>query len=115
MSEEYYNSLEEPPRIKEGLRMKLNHLTGRAKVLGYINTHLYLQTTCGKTIQFELEAYVVRNMKVPLLLGEDFQTSYELGLDHSASGHSTVRVGRDCLYTIDASSALSVDLGFELR
>lgn len=40
MSEEYYNSLEEPPKIKEGLRMKLYHLTGHAKVLGYIRTHL---------------------------------------------------------------------------
>lgn len=68
----------------------------------------------GAVIRFELEAYVVRNMKVPLLLGEDFQTTYELGLECSASGHSLVQVGRDNPLTIDASSSLSVDLGFEI-
>ncbi|KAF9544442.1 hypothetical protein CPC08DRAFT_649626, partial [Agrocybe pediades] len=73
MSEEYYSSLKNMPNIKEGLRMKLYHLTGNAKVLGYIRTQLFAESDNGTWLQFELEAYIVRDMKVPILLGEDFQ------------------------------------------
>lgn len=41
MSEDYYNSVQGLPKLKEGLRMKLYHLTGHAKVLGYIRTILF--------------------------------------------------------------------------
>jgi hypothetical protein len=37
-------------------------------------------TTEGEVVCFELEVYIVRNMKVSLLLGEDFQAAYELGV-----------------------------------
>lgn len=115
MSEDFYNSISDLPKIKDGLRMKLYHLTGHAKVLGYVRTTLFAEATDGTVISFELEAYVVRNMKVPLLIGEDFQTTYEIGLDRFATGHSEVRVGRQSPHVISASSALSVDLGFEIR
>ena len=115
MSEEFYNSISDLPKIKDGMRMKLYHLTGHAKVLGYVRTTLFAEAEDGNVISFELEAYVVRNMKVPLLIGEDFQTTYEIGLDRFATGKSEVRIGRDSPYVIAASSALSVDLGFEIR
>ncbi|KAF9471032.1 hypothetical protein BDN70DRAFT_820540, partial [Pholiota conissans] len=115
MSEDFYNSIPDLPRLKEGLRMKLYHLTGNAKVLGYVRTTLFAVATDGTVVSFELEAYVVRGMRVPLLIGEDFQTTYELGLDRFASGRTEVRVGRDSQLVIEASSALSIDLGFEIR
>lgn len=80
MSEECWESIPGLPKPKEGIHMKLYHLTGQAKVLGYIKTIIYLLTKTGEVVSFELEAYVVRNMRVPLLLGEDFQSSYELGV-----------------------------------
>lgn len=112
MSEEFYNTINGLPKLKEGLRMKLYHLTGNAKVLGYVRTQLFAVATDGAIISFELEAYVVRGMRVPLLLGEDFQTTYEIGLKRYASGHTEVQLGRRI---IEASSAASVDLGFEIR
>lgn len=93
MSEDYYKSIPDLPKIKEGLRMKLYHLTGNALVLGYIQTSLFATSTDGTTISFKLEAYVVRGMRVPLLIGEDFQTTFELGLVRHASGHNEVLVG----------------------
>lgn len=60
--------------------MKLYQLTGQAKVLGYIHTDLFARSTDGTIISFELEAYVVRGMRVPILIREDFQTTYELGV-----------------------------------
>jgi hypothetical protein len=113
MSEEFWRFLG-LPKPKEGIRMSLYHLTGQAKVLGYVKCSLYMVSAEGEVVRFDLEAYVVRNMQVPLLLGEDFQSAYELGIKRSATGHCEVQVGRS-RHIIPASSAHSVDLGFEIR
>lgn len=94
--------------------MKLYHLTMSAKVLGYIRTTLFMPRENGSFISFDLEAYVVRNMRVPLLLGEDFQTTYELGVTRYATGHCDIHIGQTGL-VVKASSAQQVDLGFEIR
>ncbi|KAJ7878923.1 hypothetical protein B0H13DRAFT_2346315 [Mycena leptocephala] len=114
MSEEFWESIPDIQKPREGIRMKLYHLTGQAKVLGYVRTTLYMVSKEGDVVSFELEAYVVRNMKVPLLIGEDFQSSYELGVQRWATGHCEVQVGRS-RHIIPASSAHSVDLGFKIR
>ncbi|KAL1684912.1 hypothetical protein GGG16DRAFT_67360, partial [Schizophyllum commune] len=72
ISEDYYNTIPDLPRPKEGMRMKLYHLTGEASILGYTRFPAYAITDTGERVCFEVEAYVVRGMKVPLLLGEDF-------------------------------------------
>jgi hypothetical protein len=94
ISEEFWKSLTDPPRLREGMRMKLYHLTGGAKVLGYIKTELYATALDESIVSFELEVYVVRNMNIPILLGEDFQTTYELktGSYHLHHVASTVAV-----------------------
>ena len=114
MSEEFWEKMGTLMKPKEGMRMKLYHLTGHAKVLGYVKTRLYTKTTDNSWIGFELEAYVVRGMRVPLLLGEDFQTAYELNVKRYATGHCEVSVGSSPKI-IPASSTHIVDLGFELR
>ena len=113
ISEEFWKTMVDPPRLREGMRMKLYHLTGGAKVLGYIKTELYATAQDESIVSFELEAYVVRNMNVPLLLGEDFQTTYELSVTRRATGQCEVLVGRSGR-VISAASALNVDLGFEI-
>ena len=102
------------PPIKEGLRMKLYQLTGQARVLGYIKTTLFVQDMERHYASFNLEAYMVKGMCIPLLLGEDFQSTYELGVKQSVSGHSEIRVGQsNC--TFPASSVQQINLGFEIR
>ncbi|KAG6913964.1 hypothetical protein DXG01_003261 [Tephrocybe rancida] len=100
MSEDYWKELADAPAIKEGIPLSFNRACQA--------------TTDGKFISFELEAYIVRDMRVPLLLGEDFQTTYELGVTRFSSGHCKVRVGRTSR-VIPASSAQAIDLGFEIR
>ncbi|KAJ7175532.1 hypothetical protein C8R46DRAFT_1214004 [Mycena filopes] len=85
-----------------------------AKVLGYVKVPLFMTSKDGEVISFELEAYIVRNMRVPLLLGEDFQSAYELGIQRWKTGRSEVQVGQS-KHIIPASSAHSMDLGFEVR
>ena len=57
--EEFWKSMINAPRLREGMRMKLYHLTGGAKVLGYIKTELYALAQDESIVSFELEAYVV--------------------------------------------------------
>jgi hypothetical protein len=114
MSEEYWESIPELPKPKEGLQIKLYHLMGDARVLGYVKTTLFMEAKDGTVISFDLEAYIVKNMKVPLLLGKDFQMMYELGVSRQATGHSEISIGKTG-YSIAASSAQGVDLGFEIR
>lgn len=93
--------------------MKLYHLTGGAKVLGYIKTELYVLVCDESIISFELEVYVIRNMNMPILLGEDFKTMYEFSITRYASGHFEVAVGQSgCL--ISTASSHNIDLGFEI-
>ncbi len=114
MSEEFLSTLAEPPNIKEGIRMQLYQLTGSAKVLGYVRTSLLIRANSEDVVAFELEAYVVRDMRVPLLLGEDFLTTYELGVQRKASGQCQV-FPSDRSYILPASTSGSADLGFKMR
>jgi hypothetical protein len=92
MSEEFWMALG-LPKPREGIQMSLYHLTRQAKVLGYVKCLIFMVTTKGEVVRFELEAYVVRNMKVALLLGEDLQSAYELGVKRSSTGHCEVQIG----------------------
>lgn len=49
----------EAPHLHEWMRMKLYHLMGGAKVLGYIKTELYILKKDESIVSFELESYVV--------------------------------------------------------
>jgi hypothetical protein len=69
MSEEFWIALG-LLKPREGIQMSLYHLTGQAKVLGYIKCPIFMVTTEGEVVHFELEVYVVQNMKVSLLLGD---------------------------------------------
>jgi hypothetical protein len=113
ISEEYYLGLGYLPKPREGLRMRLYALTGEVKVLGFTRFTMYARATDRTLISFEVEAYIVRNMRVPLLLGEDFQMAYELGTTRYSSGHCEIRIGQT-ERIIPASSAEAVDLGFEV-
>jgi len=59
--------------------MQLWQLTDKDfKLRGFIHIPIYMVSTDGDIMETEAEAYVVPNMTVPILLGEDFQQSYEV-------------------------------------
>ncbi|THU96577.1 hypothetical protein K435DRAFT_664182, partial [Dendrothele bispora CBS 962.96] len=72
ISEDYWKKLGTLPKPKVGLRMKLYQLTGEAKILGYVKFPTFMRSTDNVWIQFDTEAYVVKNMNIEILLGEDF-------------------------------------------
>jgi len=78
ISSEFYDSLLDKPKIKQGMRMQLWQLTDKdSKLRGFVRIPIFMISNEGDVIEMEAEAYVVLNMTVPILLGEDFQQSYE--------------------------------------
>ncbi|KAF9490993.1 hypothetical protein BDN71DRAFT_1510730 [Pleurotus eryngii] len=98
----------------QGSKVRLQQLTCSAVILGFVNTHLYVRSEANQLIQFDVEAYVVQDMQVPLLLGEDFMTSYEMGITHKASRQCTVYAAGGSI-PIPASTSDNYRLGIYIR
>jgi len=79
ISSEFYDSLVDKPKLKQGMQMQLWQLTDKdAKLKGFIHIPVYMVMDDGEVVVTEAEAYVVPNMTVPILLGKDFQQLYEI-------------------------------------
>jgi hypothetical protein len=91
ISEETHAALIHPPRIRQGHRMSLAQLTDKGTTIkGYTKLPIIMRTTTGELIMLEAEAYVVKGMTVPILLGEDFQINYELGVSRNVETGSKI-------------------------
>ncbi|KAJ6463790.1 hypothetical protein C8R47DRAFT_1224947 [Mycena vitilis] len=94
VSEEYHQNMKSPPPLRQGHKMSLAQLTNEGTAIrGYVNLPVLMPTTTGEVIQSEAEAYVVRGMSVPILLGEDYQLSYELSISHNVEEGTKIRFG----------------------
>ena len=81
ISHEFYESLITKPSIKQGMRMQLWQLTDKdSKLKGFVRIPIFMVSETGDILETEAEAYVVPNMTVPILLGEDYQQAYELSV-----------------------------------
>ena len=81
ISEDFYKSLKRAPRMQQGMKMQLWQLTDKDESLrGYVRIPIFMETTAGEIVESEAEAYVVPKMTVPILLGEDYQLNYEVGV-----------------------------------
>ena len=81
ISEEFFQTLKSAPRVQQGMKMQLWQLTDKDESLrGYVRIPIFMETTTGEIIESEAEAYVVPKMTVPILLGEDYQVNYEVGV-----------------------------------
>ena len=58
--------------------MRLLQLTGEAKCQGYVAFSLYFHSQLGYVRLRNVEAYVLKDLTVPLLIGEDIQTPWQL-------------------------------------
>ncbi|THH32421.1 hypothetical protein EUX98_g1748 [Antrodiella citrinella] len=96
LSEAYYQSLLNPPPLRQGMRMELYQLTNKdTRLKGYVHIPVWIPTSDGTVIAMNAEAYVVPGMTVPILLGEDFQQSYQVGISRDVSLGTTATFGPD--------------------
>jgi hypothetical protein len=85
--------------------MNLWQLTDKdCTIKGYVRIPVLIESREGVLLEFEAEAYVVPRMTVPILLGEDFQTTYELAVQRSVTEGTTVSI-RSTDFEISAVAA----------
>ncbi|RDB15235.1 hypothetical protein Hypma_004746 [Hypsizygus marmoreus] len=96
ISETFYNSLKSPPPMQQGIRLKLWQLTDTdTAIQGFVRIPIIVQDEQGRLLETEAEAYVVPGMTVPILLGEDYQQTYEVCALRSSTNGTTVEYGRN--------------------
>ena len=75
--------------------MRLWQLTDKdSQLKGFVRIPIYMTTAEGNILEMEAEVYVVPNMTVPILLGEDYQQSYELGVTRNIEDGMHIFFGR---------------------
>lgn len=81
ISEEFFKSLKGAPKESQGMRMQLSQLTDKDSTLkGFICIPIIMQSEEGALLESEAEAYITPGMMVLILLGEDYQLNYEIGV-----------------------------------
>ena len=71
------NQMENPPKIRTGQKVNLIQVTGTSKISGYMNLPIIFETDSGP-IQIDVEAYVVKGMTTPVILGNDFTNQFSI-------------------------------------
>ena len=95
ISADYYDSLKSAPPVQQGMRMRLWQLTDKDLTLkGFVRIPIFMTTDDGVTLELEAEAYVVPGMTVPILLGEDYQLTYEIAITRNVEEGPRVRFSK---------------------
>ena len=79
ISENCLKNLKLPPKVRTGQKINLVQLTGSAGITGYVSLPIIFPTSNGP-VRIDVEAYVVKGMTAPLILGNDFSDQYDLSL-----------------------------------
>ncbi|KAF8212543.1 hypothetical protein K438DRAFT_1566862 [Mycena galopus ATCC 62051] len=114
ISEEFYHSLPKCPPIQEGIHIRLIQLMQEESgIQGFVTIPLFVRTEEGDEIETEAEAYVVPGMSVPILLGEDYQSTYELALTRNVERGTMIHF-QDWAYTVRAQNVAQTMAAFSL-
>ena len=67
------------PKEKMGQSIKINQVTGRSSTNKYVSITTYFETSEGP-VSMDIDAYIVKDMNAPLILGNDFADQYSLSI-----------------------------------
>src|ERR1700734_941531 len=68
-----------PVKLRQGQKINLVQVTGNASISGYVDIDLYFHTPDGP-VKINVEAYVVKGMSTPFILGNDFADQYSISV-----------------------------------
>ena len=77
ISQAALNQMENPPKIRTGQKVNLIQVTGASKISGYVNLPIIFETNSGP-VQIDMEAYVVKGMTTPVILGNEFADQFSI-------------------------------------
>jgi hypothetical protein len=81
ISQDFYESLQHKPPMQQGHWMELYQLTDKdTSLASFVRIPIIMAAKGGQLVESEAEVYVVPNMTVPILLGEDYQMNYKIGV-----------------------------------
>ncbi|KZV96847.1 hypothetical protein EXIGLDRAFT_608671, partial [Exidia glandulosa HHB12029] len=84
----YLESMKCPPKIRKGLKVHIAQLTNdNPKIEGYVDMPVWIRAVDNTWLKFRAEMYVVPDMTVDCLLGEDWHVNNELCVMRSIPGH----------------------------
>ena len=92
ISQKTLDQMCKPPKIRTGQRINLIQVTGNAIITGYVTLDVYFKTDDGPVL-IKVEAYVVKGMSTPFLLGNDFADQYSISLLRE-EGQSSLLFGK---------------------
>ena len=82
------------PKLRKGKKMRLWKLTDQStEIEGYVELTIFIPSETGELLSLNAELYVVAEMNVPLLLGDDFHIDHELGVTRHLEFGRTVSLG----------------------
>ena len=92
------------PKMKKGQKINLVQVTEKASISGYVELYLYFNTKDG-LVKIKVEAYVVKGMTTPLILGNQFADQYSLSVKQM-EGRTFLEFG-DSGRTLDIANSIS--------
>ena len=79
ISSKCLNGLRDPPKSRGGQKVTLIQVTGSARIDGFVDLPLIFDTPQGP-VQLNVEAYVVKGMSTPFILGNNFQVQFGVSI-----------------------------------
>ena len=92
ISQKTVDEMPKPAKIRTGQRINLVQVTGNALITGYVILDVYFETDDGPVLM-KVEAYIVKGMSAPFILGNDFTDQYSISLLRE-DGQSTLLFGK---------------------
>lgn len=88
------------PRVRAGQKINLIQVTGNVSISGFVDIDLYFHMAEGP-VKLSVEAYVVKGMSTPFILGNDFADQFSISVMRNE--------GKSHLLFGDSSRQMQVD------
>ena len=103
VSTQLLDKMNPPLKPKTGQEIKISQVTGRSSTSQYVPLELYFETT-KSLVSIKIEAYIVKDMNAPIILGNNFADQYSLSIIRE-DGTTKLRLGTSSL-TISLDSSV---------
>src|SRR5260221_2620639 len=87
MSAQALAAMPDPPKRHQGKQITLSQVTAKTSIDGYVDLPLFFDTDKGP-VQLNVEAYVVKGMTTPFIIGNDISDQYSLSIVRNPEGSS---------------------------
>ena len=77
ISQKSLTEMQNSIKLRQEQRINLFQVMGNTSISGYVNINLYFHTPDGP-VKMNVEAYVVKGMSTPFILGNDFADQYSI-------------------------------------